>query len=106
MMELLGVLVGNVGLLRRDKGRRRNLVSDEWITEDVNDVDTSFLFELVEQWRATRSTVLCSQYTPAERRDRLGDGVQADAMFDRLVHGCIRIDLSDVNVRKLLADKK
>lgn len=31
---------------------------------------------------------------------------QADAMIDQLVHGALRIDLGDVNVRKLLADKK
>lgn len=27
-------------------------------------------------------------------------------MCDRLVHGAVRIDLSDVNVRKLLSSKK
>ena len=32
--------------------------------------------------------------------------MQADAMVDRLVHGSERIDLGDVNVRKLLADRK
>lgn len=32
--------------------------------------------------------------------------VQADAMCDRLVHGAVRIDLGDVNVRKLFASKK
>jgi hypothetical protein len=32
--------------------------------------------------------------------------VQADAMIDRLVHGAVRIDLGDVNVRKLLSEKK
>ena len=35
-----------------------------------------------------------------------GDDVQADAMVDRLVHGSVRIDLGDVNVRKLLAERK
>ena len=29
-----------------------------------------------------------------------------DAMVDRLVHGSVRIDLGDVNVRKLLAERK
>lgn len=32
--------------------------------------------------------------------------MQADAMVDCLVHGAIRIDLGDVNVRKLLAERK
>ncbi|WP_418863805.1 ATP-binding protein [Slackia exigua] len=82
------------------------LVLDEWLTEDVGDVDISFLFELIERRYATKSTVLCTQYTPAEWHGRLGGGVQADAMVDRLVHGSVRIDLGDVNVRKLLAEEK
>ena len=82
------------------------LVLDEWLTEDVNDVDISFLLELIERRYAAKSTVLCTQCTPAEWHGRLGGGVQADAMVDRLVHGSVRIDLGDVNVRKLLADRK
>ena len=75
-------------------------------TEDVDDIDIAFLFELVERRYAAKSTVLCTQYTPAEWHGRLGGGVQADALVDRLVHGAIRIDLGDVNVRKLLSEKK
>lgn len=79
---------------------------DEWLTEDVDDTDINFLFELMERRYAAKSTVICTQYTPAEWHGRLGGGVQADAMVDRLVHGVIRIDLGDVNVRKLLAERK
>lgn len=32
--------------------------------------------------------------------------MQANAMVDRLVHEAIRIDLGDVNVRKLLVERK
>uniref|UniRef100_A0A7C9JSE8 Uncharacterized protein n=1 Tax=Muribaculaceae bacterium Z82 TaxID=2304548 RepID=A0A7C9JSE8_9BACT len=55
---------------------------------------------------AAKSTVLCTQCTPTEWHDRLGGGVRADAMVDLLVHGAVRIDLGDVNVRKLLAEKE
>ena len=79
---------------------------DEWLTEDVDDTDINFLFELIGRRYAAKSTVICTQYTPAEWHGRLGGGVQADAMVDRLVHGVIRIDLGDVNVRKLLAERK
>ena len=58
------------------------------------------------RFRTSKSTVLCTQYTPAEWHGRLGGGVQADAMVDRLVHGSVRIGLGDVNVRKLLAERK
>ncbi len=79
------------------------LVIDEWLTDDV---DISFLFELVERRYSAKSTIICTQYTPAEWHGRLGGGVQADAMVDRLIHGSIRIGLGDVNVRKLLAERK
>lgn len=82
------------------------LVIDEWLTEDIDDLEISFLFELIERRYCEKSTVLCTQYKPSEWHGRLGGGVQADAMVDRLVHGSIRINLGDVNVRKLLAEKK
>lgn len=81
------------------------LVIDEWLTEDVDDVAIRFLFELIERRYMSHSTILCTQYTPAEWHGRLGGGVQADAMVDRLIHGSVRIDLGDVNVRKLLSSK-
>ena len=74
------------------------------LTEDVDDVATRFLFELIGRRYMSHSTVLCAQYTPSEWHGRLG-GVQADAMTDRLIHGSVRIDLGDVNVRKLLSSK-
>jgi len=72
----------------------------------VDDVAIRFLLELVERRYMSRSTVLCTQYTPAEWHGRLGGGVQADALVDRLIHGSVRIDLGDVNVRKLLSGNK
>lgn len=103
--ELAATERSNAKILKK-YARYEILVLDEWLTEDVDDVDIAFLFELVERRYAAKSTVLCTQYTPAEWHGRLGGGVQADALVDRLVHGAIRIDLGDVNVRKLLAEKK
>ena len=68
-------------------------------------MDVRFLFELIERRYTDKSTVLCTQYAPAEWHELLGGGVQADAMCDRLIHGAVCIDLGDVNVRKLLARK-
>lgn len=90
----------------RKYARYELLVIDEWLTEDVEDVAIRFLLELVERRYMDRSTVLCTHYSPADWHGRLGGGVQADAMIDRLVHGAVRIDLGDVNVRKLLSEKK
>lgn len=79
---------------------------DEWLAEDVEDMAIRFLLEPVERRHMDRSAVPCTQYSPADWHGRLGGGVQADAMIDRPVHGAVRIDLDDVDVRKLLSEKK
>ncbi|MBQ9001639.1 MAG: ATP-binding protein [Eggerthellaceae bacterium] len=103
--ELAATERSNAKILKK-YARYEILLLDEWLTEDVDDIDISFLFELVERRYAAKSTVLCTQYTPAEWHGRLGGGVQADALVDRLVNGAVRIDLGDVNVRKLLSERK
>lgn len=42
------------------------LVIDEWLTEDIEDVAIRFLLELVERRYMNRSTVLYTQYSPAD----------------------------------------
>ena len=64
-----------------------------------------FLLELVERRYMDRSAVLCTQHSPADRHGWFG-GVQTDAIIDRLAPGAVRIGLGDVNVRKLLVEKK
>lgn len=103
--ELAAVERSDAKILKR-YARYELLVIDEWLTEDVDDVAIRFLLELVERRYMDRSTVLCTQYSPADWHGRLGGGVQADALIDRLVHGAVRIDLGDVNVRKLLSEGK
>lgn len=103
--ELAATERSNAKILRK-YARCDLLIIDEWLTGDVDDLDISFLFELIERRYMAKSTVLCTQYTPAEWHSRLGGGVQADAMVDRLVHGSVRINLGDVNVRKLLTEKR
>jgi len=103
--ELAAVERSDAKILKK-YARYELLVIDEWLTEEVDDIDVRFMFELVERRYLDKSTVLCTQYAPADWHELLGGGVQADAMVDRLVHGAVRIDLGDVNVRKLLAEKK
>lgn len=103
--ELAAIERSDAKILRR-YARCELPVIDEWLAEDVEDVAIRFLPELVERRHMDRFTVLCTQYSPADWHGRLGGGVQADVMIDRLVHGAVRIDLGDVNVRKLLSEKK
>jgi len=103
--ELAATERTNTKILRK-YARYDLLCIDEWLTEGVDDVDISFMFELIERRYMEKSTVICTQYPPSEWHGMLGGGVQADAMIDRLVQGAIRINLGNVNVRKLTAKKK
>lgn len=95
--ELAAVERSDRKILRK-YARFELLAIDEWLTEDVGDAAIRFLFELIERRYLSKSTVLCTQYSPAEWHERLGGGVQTDAMCDRLVHGSVRKDLGEVNV--------
>ena len=90
--ELAATERSNAKILRK-YAHYELLVVDEWLTEGVDDKDISLLFEPIERRYAAESTMPCTQYTPAE-------------WHGRLVHESARIDLGDVNVRKLLAEKR
>ena len=80
------------------------LVIDEWLINDLDNEDIRFIFELVERRYSVHSTILCTQYPPDQWHARLGGGVQADAILDRLIQGSIRINLGTVNMRRLLSE--
>lgn len=63
--ELAATERSNAKILKK-YARFEILVLDEWLIEDIGDIDISFLFELIERRYAEKSTVLCTQYTPAE----------------------------------------
>ena len=102
---MLGLMAGKHLLVGYGSSIQFNIVAQGIPYSDPSP-QLPLVSELIERRYAARSTVLCTQYTPAEWHGRLGGGVQADAMVDRLVHGAVRIDLGDVNVRRLLAEKK
>ena len=56
----------NVKLYNNGKPVGEIMAINEWLTEDVDDADISFLFELVERRYSAKPTVICTQNTPAE----------------------------------------
>ena len=49
------------------------------------------------------STVFCTQYAKKDWHQRLGSGVHADAIMDRIVHNTLWIETGDVNMREQTA---
>ncbi len=57
------------------------------------------LLELLERRYDATSTVFCTQYAKKDWHQRLGSGVHADAIMDRIVHNTLWIETGDVNMR-------
>ena|SRR5690554_1285115 len=62
------------------------LILDEWLLDDLSEEEQYFLFELIERRHDTSSTIYCTQFVKEDWHARLGGGVHADTMMDRIVH--------------------
>ena len=76
------------------------LVIDEWLLDHPDESMRSMLLELLERRYDTASTVFCTQYAKKDWHQRLGGGVHADAIMDRIVHNTIWIETGEVNMRE------
>lgn len=79
------------------------LVIDEWLLDPPDDATRSMLLELLERRYDATSTVFCTQYAKKDWHQRLGSGVHADAIMDRIVHNTIWIETGGTNMREHLA---
>ena len=79
------------------------LILDEWLLEDISDKEQHFLMELIERRHDATSTIFCTQYRRDNWHDRLGGGVHADAILDRIVHNAVWIETGDMNMREFQA---
>lgn len=59
---------------------------------------------LIERRHDCSSTIFCTQFKKDEWHARLGGGVHADAMMDRIVHNAIWVFSGTLNMRKYLAN--
>lgn len=80
------------------------LILDEWLLDSLSDEQQHFLFELIERRHDCSSTIFCTQFKKDEWHARLGGGVHADAMMDRIVHNAIWVFSGTLNMRKYLAN--
>ncbi|MDR2088534.1 MAG: ATP-binding protein [Clostridiales Family XIII bacterium] len=89
-------------LLRKLSGYRL-LILDEWLLDPMSKDDRNFVFEMIERRHDDASTLYCTQYRKDEWHKRLGGGVHADAIMDRIVHNAIWVDAGGMNMREYAA---
>jgi DNA replication protein DnaC len=77
------------------------LILDEWLLNDLTQQQEHFLFELIERRYTDYSTVFCTQYKLDDWHARLGGGIHADAIIDRIIHNKVQVYAGDINMREV-----
>lgn len=81
------------------------LIFDEWLLDDLSDEEQHFIFELIERRHDSSSTIFCTQYKNEDWHARLGGGVHADAIMDRIVHNAVWVYAGNLNMRQFYSNK-
>lgn len=76
------------------------LIIDEWLLDELSESEQHFIFELIERRHDSSSTIFCTQFKTEDWHERLGGGVHADAMMDRIVHNAAWVYAGDLNMRQ------
>jgi len=79
------------------------LIIDEWLLDIPSEEECKYLLEIFERRYTQWPTIFCSQYKTGEWHPRLGGGVVADAILDRIIHNSITINTGSLNMREFLA---
>ncbi|THG91637.1 hypothetical protein AJ85_03710, partial [Alkalihalobacillus alcalophilus ATCC 27647 = CGMCC 1.3604] len=62
------------------------LILDEWLLSPLVDTQERDLLEIIESRHQAASTIFCSQFSPGEWYERIGESTISDAILDRIVH--------------------
>lgn len=79
------------------------LILDEWLFDDFTESSIQFIFELIERRYDNTATIFCTQYPKKDWHSRLGGGIHADSIMDRIVHNAAWIFTGAKNMRELTA---
>lgn len=91
---------------RKRLGNYKVLIIDEWLNYKINERESKFIYELIEQRCGNNPTIFVGQYNVEDWHERLGGGTQADSIMDRIIHNSYTIPTTDNNLRKLYDSKK
>lgn len=79
------------------------LILDEWLIQLPSEEQMYFLFELIERRYDQGSIIFCTQYKSEDWHARLGGGILADSILDRVTHRSISVYSGDLNMREFLS---
>lgn len=76
------------------------LILDDLFISPLSDPDRKDLLEIIEDRHGQSATVITSQYPTKEWHHLIGEPTIADAICDRLLHHCYKIELKGESIRK------
>ena len=76
------------------------LIIDEWLTYKPTEREIKFFYELFELRYSVNSTIFVSQFDKSEWHEKLGGGIQADSIMDRIIHNSYTIPSNSENLRE------
>ena len=77
------------------------LLLDDFGLEKLDTVSRLILLEILEDRHGIKSTIITSQLPVASWHDIIGDPTISDAICDRIVHNCLRIELDGPSAREI-----
>ena len=92
---------GERRLLRRHAAFQA-LALDEWPPDRPGELFRAFLLEPMELRYGAASTVFCAQSRQKVWHVRLGGGIHAGAVMDRIAHGTAWVEMGELNMRSKL----
>lgn len=91
---------------RKRLGNYKVLIIDEWLNYKINERESKFIYELIEQRCGSSPTICVGQYDVEDWHESLGSGTQVDSIMDRIIHNFYTIPMTDNNLRKLYDSKR
>ena len=92
---------------RKKLGNYKVLIIDEWLNYKINERESKFIYELIEQRCGNNPTIFVGQYEVADWHERLSGGTQADSIMDRIIHNSYTVHSSyNYHKQKLLESLK
>jgi len=77
------------------------IILDDFLLVPATETEQRYLLELLEYRCGRSSTIVCSQFTPEGWHERLGGGVLADSILDRIVPSAYTMKIDgDVSMRQ------
>ena len=86
--------------MMKQLGKLDLLIIDEFLLSSVNETEVNSILEIMELRCNKKSTILCSQWTPEGWYQKLGGGLIADAILDRIINSSYKILLEGTSMRE------